>query len=260
MRQLVWSPATQGLRSLGLCYTHLHGERLDVLERAPALPHLEALTFISCDLSSWHIAALLQWEGMARVRGLMAAINDVHDEGLRELALHPRAQALRALDLSAGALTEAALEDEEVVCALGRMEELALWSNKLSTKSALTLARGLWPALRRLDLSNVGLSEEAIWGMIEGLERMPALEVFDLSQSAVSDALLLALVERMPPTLHTLSLWKTQLTDAVAPKLAALPEMRQLKSLHITCDGITEEGLHSLRTSPHTMHLFEDKP
>jgi uncharacterized protein (TIGR02996 family) len=265
--QLVASPHLAGLRALRLQSNGLGTAGVRALTEAATLAALEEVDLSGPGyyeqyyedpiIKAASMEALAGWPGLARVRSLTLSGSDVRPAGLRALLRSPHAGALRELSLRTGRLDgESAAEFVEARPDL-RLEVLDLGKNVLGERGAESLAFA--PCLSELKVLRLDGCEIPLAGarvLAEKATFLDGLRLLDVSHNGFGPDGLAALLEREPPSLHTLQIRDNDLFDKGAEVLAASPASDTLRELDLSQNGLGAAAALALGESEHLRELL----
>jgi hypothetical protein len=271
---LVSSPHLAGLKALRLPSNNLGNAGLRVLIRAASLKALEELDLSALGrherythdpiIRAAGMGALMGWPGLARVRSLTLSGNDVSRDGLRALLRSPHATAIRELSLRDGRLDGRAMSEFGSALPELRLEALDLGENVLKELGAEYVATA--PCLRelkalRLDRCEVPLSGARL--LAKKASFLDGLRLLDVSHNHFGPVGLGALLEREPPSLHTLRMRDNDLFDKGAALLAGSPASDALLEVDLSQNGLRSAAALALGESAHlggllVLHLADN--
>jgi uncharacterized protein (TIGR02996 family) len=267
LQQLVASPHLANLKSLRLPENNLENQGLFDLTRSATLSALEELDFSSQSrheryihdpvLRAASLRALMGWPGLATVRSLTLAGNDVTRPGLRALLRSPHAAALKELSLRDCQLDGPALAELADALPALRLETLDLGENVLKEQGAEHVATA--PCLRelkslRLDRCEIPLAGARV--LAKKAAFLDGLRLLDVGHNYFGPVGLGALLERQPPALHTLRLRDNNLFDKGAKLLAASPASDALLDVELSQNDLGPAAAEALGASAHCRGLL----
>jgi uncharacterized protein (TIGR02996 family) len=259
--RLVASPHLAALKALRLPGNNLGNAGIRALVGAASLTALEEL-----DLSgrggaerynddpivrSAGMEALADWEVLAGVRSLTLSGNQVGGAGLRTLLRSSHAAALKELSLRDGRL------DGEAMAVFGdalpglRLETLNLGENvltdlglaQLGSAACLSELKALWLDRCEVPLAGAPLLAKAAF--------VGGLRLLDVGHNHFGPVGLGALLEREPPSLHTLRMRDNDLFDKGAALLAGSPASDTLLEVDLSLNRLGTAAALALGESPH---------
>ena len=230
LSELAASPHLTGLRALRLASNGLGAAGVRALIQAATLTALEEL-----DLSGpgYHehyyedpiigaagMESLAGWEGLARVKSLTLTGSDVRRAGLRALVRSPHAGALTHLSLRGGRLDGQAMAEFGSAAPGLRLQTLDLGENVLKDLGAGYVAAA--PCLGELKELRLDRCEIPLAGAraLAKATFFGGLRLLDVGHNYFGPTGLAALLERGPPSLHTLRMRDNNLFDKGAALLA----------------------------------------
>jgi uncharacterized protein (TIGR02996 family) len=267
LRILVASPHLAGLRTLRLPSNNLGNRGIRALTEAASLTALEELDLSALSeheryntdpiIRAAGMGALVGWSGLAGVRSLTLSRNDVTRDGLRALLRSPHAAALKELVLRSTQL------DGQMMGELGdalpalRLEALDLGENVLKELGVAYVASA--PCLRelkelRLDRCEVPLAGARV--LAKKAAFLDGLRLLDVGHNHFGPAGLEALLERGPPSLHTLRMRDNDLFDNGATLPAGSPASDALLEVDLSQNGLGAAAALALGESPHLRGLL----
>src|SRR5262249_1011466 len=203
------------------------------------------------------MGALMGWPGLARVRSLKLSGNDVSRDGLRALLRSPHATALRELSLRDGRLDGRAMAEFGSAVPELRLEALDLGENVLKELGAEYVATapclGELKALR-LDRCEVPLSGARL--LAKKAPFLDGLRLLDVGHNHFGPVGLAALLEREPPSLHTIRMRDNDRFDKGAALLAGSPASDGLLELDLSQNGLGAAAALALGESAHLSRLL----
>ena len=267
LSQLVASPYLTGLRALRLTSNGLGTAGVLALTEATTLTALEELDLSGPGyfeqyyedplINAAGMESLAGWPGLARVRSLSLSGSDVSRPGLRALLRSPHIGALKELSLRNGRLDGQAMGELGDAQPGLRLEALDLGENVLKKVGVeyLAIAQCLseLKALRldRCEIPLTGariLAKKAIF--LDGLRKL------DVSHNHFGPAGLAALLEREPPSLHTLWMRDNDLFDKGAKLLSESPASDTLLEVDLSQNGLGTAAAEALGGSAHLRGLL----
>jgi uncharacterized protein (TIGR02996 family) len=267
LQRLVASPHLANLRSLRLPENNLENQGIFALTRSATLSALEELDFSSQSRHERYIhdpviraasmRALMGWPGMATVRSLTLAGNDVSRASLRALLRSPHTAALKELSLRDGQLDGQAMAELADALPALRLETLDLGENVLKELGAESVATA--PCLRelkslRLDRCEIPLAGARV--LAKKAAFLDGLRQLDVGHNYFGPVGLGALLERQPPALHTLRLRDNNLFDKGAELLAASPASDALLDVDLSQNDLGLAAAEALGASAHLRSLI----
>jgi Ran GTPase-activating protein (RanGAP) involved in mRNA processing and transport len=200
---------------------------------------------------------LAGWPGLARVRCLTLSGSDVRGAGLRALLQSPHAAALRELSLRGGRL------DGRSVAEFGgagpglRLETLDLGGNVLKKLGAESVAAaGCLAELKALRLDRCEIPLAGARELAKKAAFLDSLWALDVGHNHFGPAGLAALLEREPPSLHTLRMRDNDLFDKGAALLAGSPASDGLLEVDLSQNGLGSAAALALGESAHLRALL----
>jgi uncharacterized protein (TIGR02996 family) len=229
-KTLAQAPAFSEIEELGLSFNQLDGG-LKTLVRSPALPRLRWLSLWGCDVESGDLGALARSNRTGALEYLGLNDNHIGAAGARALA-------------RAGSL--------------GRLTSLNLGQNPLGDDGVAALARANLPGLRRLDLSEVGLTARGLAALARA-PWLPSLRQLILSgNQQMPDEGIRALVQTPAlRSLEALELWDAGVGDDALRAIAESPYLGKLRRLWMGYNQVGPAGAAALAESPHLPSLRE---
>jgi uncharacterized protein (TIGR02996 family) len=267
LARLAASPHLAGLRALRLPSNNLGNYGLHALAQSGTLTALEELDYSAMARHERYIhdpvirtagmRALMDWPGMATVRSLNLNGNDVSRDGLRALLRSPHAGGLKELSLRDGRLDGQAMAEFRDALPELRLERLDLGENVLKDLGAERIATA--PCLRelktlRLDRCEILQSGARLFAkkasFLGGLRRL------DVGHNHFGPAGLAALLEREPPSLHTLHMRDNDLFDQGAELLAGSRASDALLEVDLSQNDLGPAAAQALGESAHLRGLL----
>jgi uncharacterized protein (TIGR02996 family) len=195
------------------------------------------------------IKRLAKWPGMARLRSLKLSGNLAGPSGLAALLGSPRASGLKELVLSDNGLSEEALQEFYVAHEDLRLDVLDLSSNLVRDDGAGMLSRA--PCLAELKVLALNSCEIEPPGAaaLAGASFLGSLRRLEVNHNSFGPRGLLALLDKRPPSLHTLSLVNADLTDEGVARLAASAGSDDLLVLYLAHNALTDGAARALAAS-----------
>lgn len=264
---LAASPHLTGLRELRLESNGVGSAGVRALTEAATLTGLEKLDlsgpgyyeeyYENPIIGMAGMAALAGWPGLASVRSLTLSGSDVRPEGLRALLRSPHAGALTDLSLRAGRLDGQAMAELASAQPGIRLETLDLGENVILDPGAEYVA--LAPCLADLKVLNLDRCEVSTSGarlFAEKATFLGGLRRLDVSHNHFGPTGLVALLEREPPSLHTLQMSDNNLSDAGVALLAESKGSNTLLEVDLSRNDIGPTGIKALGASAHLSGLL----
>ena len=263
---LLASPHLGNLRALHLPTNGLGNDGFTALARS-ALTALEELDLSSAGrheryseddpIRTASVRALIDWPGLASVRSLKLAGQDLNRDGLRTVLLSPHAAGLKELSLRDTRLTGTAMAEFESAVAGLSLDVLDVGQNILKSVGAEYIA--LAPCLRELKVLRMDRCEIPSDGASLFAKKATFLDgvrTLDVGHNHFRQPGLTALLDRAPPELHTLSLRDNDLFDAGAELLAGSHMSDTLRELDLSRNGLAAAAAKVLGDSPHLRELL----
>jgi uncharacterized protein (TIGR02996 family) len=234
LARLVASPHLARLRTLRLPSNNLGNPGILALVEAASLTALEELELSGRGVSENYnedpiirspgMESLAGWAGLASVRSLTLSANEFGRAGLRTLLRSPRAGALKELFLRGSRLDGQAMGEFGSALPGLSLQTLDLGENVLKELGVeyIALAR----CLRELKELRVDRCEIPLGGarvLAKKAAFLDGLRLLDVGHNHFGPAGLAALLERKPPSLHTLRMRDNDLFDKGAMLLAESP-------------------------------------
>jgi uncharacterized protein (TIGR02996 family) len=267
LERLVASPHLAGLRALRLPSNNLGNAGLRALAQSATLTALEELDYSSLARHERYIrdpviraagmGALMSWPGLATVRSLNLNGNDVSRDGLRALLRSPQVAGLKELSLRDARLDGQAMAEFAGALPGLELETLDLGENVLKELGAEYVA--LAPCLGELKALRLDRCEVPLAGARLLAKKAPFLEslrLLDVGHNHFGPAGLTALLEREPPSLHTLRMRDNDLFDKGAEVLAGSPAVEDLLEVDLSQNGLGDAGARALGASAHLRGLL----
>jgi uncharacterized protein (TIGR02996 family) len=264
---LVASPHLAGLRTLRLPSNNLGNDGIRALTEAASLTALEELDISALSAHERYnydpviraagMGALVGWSGLAGVRSLTLTGNDVTRDGLRALLRSPHAAALKELTLRDTRLDGQAMAEFRDAQSGLRLETLDLGDNILKDLGAECIAKA--PCLRelktlRLDRCEILQSGARLFAkkasFLGGLRRL------DVGHNHFGPTGLAALLEREPPSLHTLHMRDNDLFNQGAELLAGSLASDVLLEVDLSQNDLGPAAAQALGESAHLRGLL----
>jgi uncharacterized protein (TIGR02996 family) len=199
---------------------------------------------------------LTGWSGLATVRSLNLSYNEFGFAGLMTLLRSPNAAALKELSLRGGRL------DGEAMAAFGvarpelRLESLDLGSNYLRQLGAEYVSAA--PCLEDLKVLRLDRCEIPLTGARNLVKKAPffrGLRLLDVGHNHFGPSGLGALLEREPPSLHTLGMRDNDLFFQGAELVAGSPASDVLLELDLSQNNLGPAAAEVLGDSSHLREL-----
>jgi uncharacterized protein (TIGR02996 family) len=264
--RLVASPHLADLKALRLPENNLGNAGIRALTEAASLTGLVELDLSGRSRAERYsddpvvraagMAALANWSGLAGVRSLKLSGNEVGREGLRSLLRSPNARALKELVLRNCRLDGPALAELSSARPELRLEMLNLGENILKDGGVefIAAARCLLDLKSlRLDRCELRLTSGRL---LAKATFMDGLRILNVEHNALGTAGLTALLEREPPSLHTLRMRDNSLFDRGAVLLAGSPRSNGLLEVDLSQNGLGNEAAKALGQSAHLQKLL----
>jgi Ran GTPase-activating protein (RanGAP) involved in mRNA processing and transport len=263
LARLVASPHLAGLRALRLPSNNLGNPGLHALAESATLKALEELDFSSLSRHERYIhdpviraagmGALMNWSGLATVRSLNLKGNDVSRDGLRALLRSPHAARLKELSVRDAQLDGAAMAEFASALPELRLETLDLGENVIKDVGAEYVATV--PCLSELKALTLDRCEVSLTGarlFAKKATFLGGLRCLDVSDNYFGPTGLAGLLEREPPSLHTLEMRDNNLSDEGAAVLAGSPASDTLLEVDLARNNL---GLAAARALSDSAHL-----
>jgi uncharacterized protein (TIGR02996 family) len=264
--RLVASPHLAGLKAFHLPSNELGIASIPILTRAASLTSLEEITLSSQPFQNYRVdssaqaagvEALAGWAGLASVRSLRLSGNDLNGTDLRALLRSPHVGALEELFLPSNFFDGEEMAEFAAARPELRLEVLDLGENLLKEQGVEYLAMA--PCLR--DLKVLWLDRNEIWLagarlLAEKASFLDGLRLLDVSQNHFGPAGLEALLERQPPSLHTLVMRDNELLDKGAALLAGSPASDGLLEVDLSRNRLGAAATLALGESAHLRGLL----
>jgi uncharacterized protein (TIGR02996 family) len=264
---LVASPHLAALKTLRMPANNLGNEGINALIGAASLAALEELDLSGRGVSERYtddvivrspgMESLARWQGLATVRSLTLASNEFGRVGLRALLRSPHAAALKDLSLRGGRLDgQAMAEFRDAIPAL-RLESLDLGENVLKELGVEYLATA--PCLGELKALRLDRCEIPLAGarlLAKKAAFLAGLRRLDVGHNHFGPAGLTALLDREPPSLHTLGLRDNDLFDKGAATLAGSAASDALIEVDLSQNGLTSVAALALGESEYLRGLL----
>ncbi len=267
LSELVASPHLGGLKVLRFPANNLGNAGLRALTQSATLTALEELDLSALGrherynhdpiIRAAGMGSLMGWAGLARVRSLNLSGNDVSRDGLRALLRSPHAAAIKDLSLRDGRLDGQAMAEFDATVSGLRLETLDLGENVLKELGAEYVATA--PCLRELKALRLDRCEIPLDGarvLAKKATFIDSLRVLDIGHNHFGPVGLGALLERAPPSLHTLRMRDNDLLDKGAALLAESPASDELLELDLRQNGLGAAAALALGESPHLRGLL----
>jgi uncharacterized protein (TIGR02996 family) len=202
------------------------------------------------------LQALAGWSGMARLCSLRLSGNDVRRGGLRALLRSKHATGLKELALRGNGLTGQAMQELGAARAGLQLDVLDLGENLLREVGAAYLARA--PCLRELKALALDRCEMEVSAARE-LARAPFLDSLrrlNVNHNSFGLEGLRALLDKKPPSLHTLELANNDLGDEAGSRLAESPASDTLLEVNLALNELGGPAAKALAESNHLQNLL----
>jgi uncharacterized protein (TIGR02996 family) len=267
LSRLVASPHLAGLRVLRLVSNGLGAAGVRALTQTATPGNLEELDLSGPGryeeyyddpiINAAGMESLAGWAGLSRVRSLTLSGSDVRPAGLRALLRSPHAGALKALSLRGGRLDGQAMGEFGDALPGLRLETLDLGENVLKELGAEYIARA--PCLRELKELRLDRCEIPLIGASQLAKKasfLGDLRLLDVGHNHFGPAGLGALLEREPPSLHTLLMRDNDLSDQGAALLAGSAASDTLLEVDLSQNGLGAAAALTLGGSAHLGRLL----
>lgn len=262
---LTASPHLSALKAFRLPSNNLGNAGIYALTRAAALTALEELTLHGRMYERYgedptvHTAgmeALAAWEGLATVRSLTLVGSDIRGPGLRALLRSRHGGALRELTLRGGRLDGQAMAEFSDTPPGLQLGALDLGENILKELGVAYLATA--PCLRELKSLSLDRCEVPLSGARQLAKALflAGLCKLEIAHNNLGPVGLEALLDRAPPSLHSLGLRDNDLFDNGAKLLAESPASDTLLELDLSQNGLGPAGVDALGAAPHLRNLL----
>ena len=264
---LLASPHLGNLRSLRLPANGLGNGGFTALARAATLSSLEELDLSSVSrherysyddlIRAASVRALMDWPGLATLRVLNLAGNDLNRDGLRGLLRSPHAAGLKELSLRDTRLNGPAMAEFANAAPGLRLDVLDLGQNILNAAGAEAVA--VAECLRelkalRLDRCEVPAEGAGVFARTAGF--IGGLRTLDVGHNHFGSAGVQGLLDRRPAELHTLDLRDNDLLDAGAVAVANAAASDTLLDLDLSRNHLTASAAAALSGSAHLKRLL----
>ncbi len=196
--------------------------------------------------------SLAGWAGLASVRSLNLSGNLFGRAGLRALLRSPHAGSLKELVLRGSQLDGQAMAEFDSALPGLRLESLDLGENVLKDVGAEYVA--LVPCLSELKALRLDRCEITLTGarlFAKKARFLGGLRQLEVGHNHFGAAGVGALLEREPPSLHTLQMRDNDLFDKGASLLAESPASGPLLELDLSQNGLGTTAVEALGASPH---------
>lgn len=267
LARLVASPHLVNLKSLRLPSNNYSNDGIFALTRSARFTALEELDFSSQSrherymhdpvIRAAGIEALIGWSGMAQVRSLNLAGNDINRDGLRALLGSQHVAALKELSLRDTALDGQAMAEFHSALLALRLDSLDLGENILKEVGAEYVAMS--PCLRELKALRLDRCEVSQTGarlFAKKASFLGGLRLLDIGHNNFGPTGLAALLERGPSALHTLRMRDNDLFDTGAKLLADSPASETLLDVDLSQNGLGHAAAQALGESAHLGKLL----
>ena len=256
LEALLASPHLANLRSLRLPANGLQDRGFVAVAEAATLTALEELDLSAAGRYERYdpdaVLRLMSWPGLATVRTLNFAGNNLTRDGLRDLLRSPHAAGLKNLSIRSGRLDGQAMAEFESAVSGLQLDSLDVGENVLKAVGAEYIAlasclRGL-KALR-IDRCEIPLDGARLFA--KKAKYLDGLRVLDVGHNHFGPTGLTALLQRKPAALHTLRVRDNDLHDEGAKVLAESPASETLAELDLSRNDLGNEAAKALGGSPH---------
>jgi len=196
--------------------------------------------------------SLAGWKGLATVRSLRLSDNEFGRAGLRALLRSKHARALKELSLRSGRLDGQAMGELNDAVAGLRLESLDLGENVLKELGVAYVASA--PCLRELKALRLDRCEVPLVGarlLVRKASFIGSLRLLDVGHNHFGPVGLEALLQREPPSLHTLRMRDNDLFDKGAALLAGSPASATLLEVDLSQNGLASAAALALGESEH---------
>jgi uncharacterized protein (TIGR02996 family) len=267
LRRLVASPHMAGLKALCLPGNSLGNAGILALIRAASLSGLEELDLSGQGVSEAYnddpiirvrgMESLAGWTGLAGVRSLTLSKNELGRAGLRTLLRSKHTGALKELTLRGGRLDGQAMTAFRDALPGLQLETLDLGENVLKERGAEAIATA--PCLRELKALRLDRCEIPLMGASLLAKKAPffdSLRLLDVAHNHFGPLGLAALLEREPPSLHTLRMRDNDLFDKGTALLAGSPASDTLLEVDLSQNGLGSAAALSLGDSEYLRGLL----
>ncbi len=265
--RLVASPHLAGLRALRLPSNNLGNAGILALVGAASLTALEELDLSGQGVTErYHddpsvrapgMELLAGWPGLAAVRSLSLAGNELGRPGLRALFRSKYVGALQALSLRSGRLDGQILGEIASALPLLRLQTLDIGENVLKELGVEYLAMApCLSELKELKLDRCEVPQAGARVLAKKAAFLNELRILDVSYNHFGPAGLTALLEREPPFLHTLRMPDNDLFDKGAATLAESPASDTLLEVDLSANRLGSAAALALSQSAHLRQLL----
>jgi uncharacterized protein (TIGR02996 family) len=266
MGRLVASPHLGSLKVLRLPANNLGNAGLRALTESASLTTLEELDLSGRGgyerynddpiIHSAGLEELVAWPGLAGLRSLTLAGNDLRRPGLRALLRAPHASALKELSLRNGRLDGQVMDEFAYAHPDLRLETLDLGENILKELGVAYFAsarcvselKALWLDRCEVPLPGARLLAKAAF--------FSGLRLLNVSHNYFGPAGLTAVLEGEPASLHTLLMRDNNLFDKGATLLAGSPASDGLLEVDLGQNGLGAGGALALGETTHLRGLL----
>jgi uncharacterized protein (TIGR02996 family) len=259
---LIGSPHLRGLKVLRVPNNSIGNRGAEALVECDTLPNLEELDVSEENyygryaedpvIDARGVAHLAEWPGLARLRTLVLAGNELQQSGLHALLQSPHTSGLKNLIIRGAALTGAALREFGTAQKGLALESLDLSDNLLRDAGAGHLARAA--CLRTLKALYVGRCELGPVGAdkLAKARFFGGLRILSADYNNFGPEGLSALLGVKPAALHSLLLAGNDIGDAGVGVLATSPASDNLLNVDLAANDL---GAGSARLLGATGHL-----
>jgi Leucine-rich repeat (LRR) protein len=262
---LVASPHLARLKVLRLPANNMGNPGLLTLVDAAALTALEELDLSGRGRSgsdqdpsfrSGGLQSLARWKGLATVRSLTLSDKELGRDGLRTLLRSAHVGALKELSLRSCRLDGQAMGELGDALPALRLETLDLGENVLKELGVAYLASA--PCLRELKALYLDRCEVPLPGarQLAKARFLDGLRLLDVGHNHFGPVGLGALLEREPPSLHTLRMSDNDLFDKGSAVLAGSPASDNLLEADLSRNGLGDAAAQALGESAHLRGLL----
>jgi uncharacterized protein (TIGR02996 family) len=233
------------------------GSSLEHLMDCPQLARLTALTVYAQHIDDRLTRALTESPYLDGLRSLNVGRNRIGDRGVERLAWSPRFRRLTALDVSDNTVGDGGAKAAAESSNLSNLESLELRRNEL-TRAGLgyLCSSGVLARLRHLGLAQNHVRTPRDWTPPRG--GVMALASLDLTENGLTEDAV-PMLTALPGLgeLARLDLAHNEVGSAGATALAGWPGASRLRVLRLANNRIGDDGARSLARSPYLHHLAD---
>jgi Ran GTPase-activating protein (RanGAP) involved in mRNA processing and transport len=245
----------------------LGNQGFSALARSATLNHLEELDLSSISRQARYseddpirtasVRSLMDWPGLATLRKLNLAGNDLSSEGIRALLQSPHAAGLKELSLRDTRLDGAAMAEFATAVAGLSLDMLDVGQNILGADGAEAVASA--PCLKELKALRMDRCEVPSDGAAAFCRKarfLGGLRRLDVGYNHFGAAGVRALLARKPAELHTLNMQDNDLLDGGVAAVVESAAAEPLLDLDLSRNQLTATAADTLARSTNLSRLL----